>query len=107
MSSCCRVRLLVTVANVSLCSWLLSQRVVPYLVALLTDKASYVRAHALCALTHTLCQVATFPPSDAQVFTSYILPALSKLPSDQEIIVQLAFAECLPLVCTHLSGVCM
>ncbi len=71
---------------------------VPYLVSLLSDKASIVRAHAMVAVTHALCQVLTFPASDAQLFPSYILPAVSKLFNDSDIMVQLAFAESLPLV---------
>jgi hypothetical protein len=86
------------------------QKVVPFLVAVLSDKSSQVRAHALCALTHTLCRVTAFPQSDALLFPTYILPAVSKLQFDPDMIVQLAFAECLPLVgagYSFTSGLCI
>lgn len=76
----------------------LVQRVVPFLVSLLGDKYPLVRAHALCGLTHILAAVREFPAGDALLFPTYILPALSKLQFDPEMVVQLAFAEALPMV---------
>ncbi len=65
---------------------------------MLSDKSPHVRAHVLTALTHTLARVSAFPNSDALLFPTYVLPSVSKLQFDFEMVVQLAFAECLPLV---------
>lgn len=69
------------------------QRVIPYVIAMLSDPAAIVR----CAALETLCDifplVREFPPSDAKIFPEYILPMLSMLPDDPEESVRICYAS--------------
>lgn len=69
------------------------QRVLPYVIAMLSDPAAIVR----CAAVETLCEilplVRDFPPSDAKIFPEYILPMLSMLPDDSEESVRICYAS--------------
>ncbi|KAJ0091359.1 hypothetical protein Patl1_13370 [Pistacia atlantica] len=60
------------------------QRVLPYVIAMLSDPAAIVRSAALETLCDILPLVRDFPPSDAKIFPEYILPMLSMLPDDPE-----------------------
>ena len=72
------------------------QRIVPiYLHCLEDTNNAHVRATALRALTESLKSVNTISSSEADIFPLYILPALNRLVKDQEIVVRVAFAECL------------
>ena len=72
------------------------QRTVPYLVSLLSDPAAPVRAHALLGVASAVEGVRSFPPSDAALFSLYLLPLVEKLAADPEPLVQLAVAAALP-----------
>ncbi|CAN0372925.1 unnamed protein product, partial [Discosporangium mesarthrocarpum] len=52
------------------------QRLVPYTLTLLDDAVPTVRATALRSLRALLSMVTSFPPSDSNIFTLYIFPAL-------------------------------
>ncbi|KAJ7973771.1 Kinase family protein [Quillaja saponaria] len=69
------------------------QRVLPYVIVMLSDSAAIVR----CAAVETLCDilplVRDFPPSDAKIFPEYILPMLSMLPDDPEESVRICYAS--------------
>ncbi|PHU16738.1 hypothetical protein BC332_12433 [Capsicum chinense] len=69
------------------------QRVLPHVIAMLSDPAAIVR----CAAVETLCDilplVRDFPPSDAKIFPEYILPMLSMLPDDPEESVRICYAS--------------
>lgn len=69
------------------------QHVLPYIIALLSDKAAIVRCAALETLCDVLPLVRDFPPSDAKIFPEYILPMLSTLPDDPEESVRICYAS--------------
>uniref|UniRef100_A0A2P2JZ25 non-specific serine/threonine protein kinase n=1 Tax=Rhizophora mucronata TaxID=61149 RepID=A0A2P2JZ25_RHIMU len=69
------------------------QRVLPYIIAMLSDPAAIVRAAALETLCDILPLVREFPPSDAKIFPEYILPMLSMLPDDPEESVRICYAS--------------
>ncbi|XP_021741395.1 probable serine/threonine-protein kinase vps15 [Chenopodium quinoa] len=68
------------------------QRVLPYVIAMLSDTAAIVRCAALETLCDILPLVREFPPSDAKIFPEYILPMLSTLPDDPEESVRICYA---------------
>ncbi|KAG9157708.1 hypothetical protein Leryth_021228 [Lithospermum erythrorhizon] len=68
------------------------QRVLPYVVAMLSDPAAIVRCAALETLCDILPLVRDFPPSDAKIFPEYILPMLSTLPDDPEESVRICYS---------------
>ena len=72
------------------------QRVVPYVVSLLSDEVPYVRCSSLRVLVALLMSIETLPPFDSKVFPEYLLPALMRFPADPAESVRLAFAECVP-----------
>ncbi|GAB2292419.1 Serine/threonine-protein kinase [Dionaea muscipula] len=69
------------------------QRVLPYVIAMLSDPAAIVRSAALETLSDILPLVREFPPSDAKIFPEYILPMLSMLPDDPEESVRICYAS--------------
>lgn len=69
------------------------QRVLPFVVAMLSDPAAIVRCAALETLCDILPLVRDFPPSDAKIFPEYILPMLSMLPDDPEESVRICYAN--------------
>ncbi|XP_056167022.1 serine/threonine-protein kinase VPS15-like isoform X1 [Syzygium oleosum] len=69
------------------------QRVIPYVIAMLSDPAAIVRSAALETLCYILPLVRDFPPSDAKIFPEYILPMLSMLPDDPEESVRICYAS--------------
>ncbi|KAL7093690.1 hypothetical protein ACP275_11G054800 [Erythranthe tilingii] len=69
------------------------QRILPYVIAVLSDPAAIVRCAALETLCDILPLVRDFPPSDAKIFPEYILPMLSMLPDDSEESVRICYAS--------------
>jgi len=69
----------------------LLERVIPYLVFMLQDKYPRVRAEALSVLVDCLDLVKSVPPSDHNIFSGYIFPALEKL--DRNVAVRIALAQ--------------
>ncbi|CAN4090043.1 unnamed protein product [Withania somnifera] len=69
------------------------QRVLPHVIAMLSDPAAIVRCAALETLCNILPLVRDFPPSDAKIFPEYILPMLSMLPDDPEESVRICYAS--------------
>lgn len=69
------------------------QRVIPYVIAMLSDPAAIVRCAAIETLCDILPLVRDFPPSDAKIFPEYILPMLSMLPDDPEESVRICYAS--------------
>lgn len=69
------------------------ERLLPYILFLVNDPLPQVRAQALKILTQCLQLVRSMPRSDANIFPEYILPSLSWLTQDQEVIVRIAYAE--------------
>jgi len=68
------------------------ERVVPYIVYLLQDPVSpRVRSEALSTLVFALDKVRDVPPSDYNIFSGYIFPALERL--DRDVAVRIAMAQ--------------
>ncbi|KAK9863176.1 hypothetical protein WJX84_011949 [Apatococcus fuscideae] len=67
------------------------QRVVPYLLSMVSDGLASVRCTALRCLAKVLSAVENLVPSDAKVFTEYILPSVSLVPNDAEESVRVEF----------------
>ncbi|KZT00186.1 ARM repeat-containing protein [Laetiporus sulphureus 93-53] len=70
-------------------------RVVPYVVDLLHDDAAIVRASALRTLMQLLMLVTVITPSNAAIFPEYIIPAISHLVRDPEVLVRCMYAQCI------------
>lgn len=70
-------------------------RLVPYLVALLSDDVASVRAAALRALTQTLLLVRTISPSNVDVLPEYVLPNSRALATDPELLPRETYALCI------------
>ncbi|OCH92765.1 hypothetical protein OBBRIDRAFT_886008 [Obba rivulosa] len=70
-------------------------RMVPYVVDLLSDDAAIVRAAALRTLMQILMMVTVIAPSNAAIFPEYIIPATSHLVRDPEVSVRCMFAQCI------------
>ncbi|KAK9817197.1 hypothetical protein WJX72_010933 [[Myrmecia] bisecta] len=68
------------------------QRLVPYLLAMVSEPVAGVRAAALRCLARVLASVEVVPPSDSKIFNEYILPSLSLVPNDQEEMVRIEYA---------------
>eukprot|EP01029_Cantina_marsupialis_P021031 TRINITY_DN49_c1_g1_i14.p1 TRINITY_DN49_c1_g1~~TRINITY_DN49_c1_g1_i14.p1 ORF type:complete len:1254 (-),score=235.45 TRINITY_DN49_c1_g1_i14:262-4023(-) len=80
------------------------QRIVPFLVSILKDPVPAVRAFALRAISRVLECVEAPPPSEVDIVSQYVLPAMSYVPKqEEEEIVQLAFGECLPTLASCAS----
>ncbi|CAN1240841.1 Serine/threonine-protein kinase VPS15 [Linum perenne] len=69
------------------------QRVLPYVIVMLSDPVAIVRCAALETLCDILPLIREFPPSDAKIFPEYILPMLSMLPDDPEESVRICYAS--------------
>ncbi|EDO39636.1 predicted protein [Nematostella vectensis] len=69
------------------------ERLLPYMLFLVNDPLPQVRAQGLKTLTQCLHLVRNIPRSDANIFPEYILPSLSWLTQDAEVIVRIAYAE--------------
>ncbi|XP_047134081.1 phosphoinositide 3-kinase regulatory subunit 4 isoform X1 [Hydra vulgaris] len=67
--------------------------ILPYMFFLVTDSIPRVRAHSITAITKCLQIITILPKNEANIFPEYILPNLSQLVNDPEVIVQCAFAE--------------
>ncbi|KAF9586481.1 Serine/threonine-protein kinase [Lunasporangiospora selenospora] len=70
-------------------------RLVPYIVACLSDDVALVRAHALKTLAKMLEEVETLDVINVTIFPEYILPALQSFPTDKEVLVRSAYASCI------------
>ncbi|KAJ3412367.1 Serine/threonine-protein kinase [Chytridiales sp. JEL 0842] len=70
-------------------------RVVPYLVVLLSDDAAVVRATALKMLTQLVSLVESITPADANIFPEYILPSLRRFIQDPTVFVRATYAQCI------------
>ena len=69
------------------------ERLLPYMLFLVNNSLPQVRAQALKILSHCLQLVRSVPRSDANIFPEYVLPSLSWLTQDQEVIVRIAYAK--------------
>ncbi|GAA5934969.1 ubiquitin-binding serine/threonine protein kinase VPS15 [Sporobolomyces koalae] len=70
-------------------------RLVPYLVSLLSDEESVVRSMALRVLTQTLMLVQILTPANLDVISSYILPNTLPFSNDPELLPRVTYAMCI------------
>lgn len=70
-------------------------RVLPYLITMLSDRSASVRSAAIKSITHLLNLVWQLPDTDVDLFPEYILPHTKLLASDPEVSVRLAYAQCI------------
>jgi len=70
-----------------------THRVLPYLIALLSDPTPLVRAEAIALTSALLASVETLQPSDERVMPDYVLPAVSRCAHDPEELVRCALAR--------------
>ncbi|CEG71017.1 Putative VPS15 protein kinase [Rhizopus microsporus] len=73
-------------------------RLVPYLMCLLTDESALVRANAIKTLTRILCMVESISPINARIFPEYILPSLRSFTTDPDALVRSTYASCIALL---------
>ncbi|CAL1709651.1 unnamed protein product [Somion occarium] len=69
-------------------------RMVPYVVELLSDDSPSVRSAAIRTLMQILMLVTVITPSNASIFPEYIIPALTPLVRDPEVSVRCMYAQC-------------
>lgn len=69
------------------------ERVVPFLLYMARDEFAQVRAGAVRSITQCLSAIGRVPLSDANIFPEYILPEISHLVNDTDVVVRLALAE--------------
>eukprot|EP00794_Sanderia_malayensis_P015350 gene15350-16926_t len=69
------------------------ERLLPFMFHLVNDEVPRVRAHTIGTITKCLQYVKNVPRSEGNIFPEYILPNLSYLTNDPEVIVQIALAE--------------
>lgn len=68
------------------------ERIIPYIVYILQDPVSpRVRSEALNTLVECLDMVKDIPPSDYNIFSAYIFPALERL--DRDVALRIALAK--------------
>ena len=91
---CLRLIRRVVDADPTLMSGYLLDRVLPYILSVMTDPiCPSVRREALETLTHTLSLVKEVTPSENNVFIDYILPVLNKVTADKSSFVRAALSS--------------
>ena len=82
-------------------------RVLPYLVSLLNDKADIVKVTAIRTVTHLMALVTVVSPVNAHVFPEYILPRMQNFlegsPTKPSPLVRATYAACLGSLATSAS----
>lgn len=73
-------------------------RLLPYMMIMLSKKESRVQALCLKSLTGILSNIERLSPSDSNVFVDYILPILQQLPLNSSTLVKIALADCIGLL---------
>ena len=91
----CKLKALQLIVEYSkhLGSEVILERFVPYLIEMVHDPVSRVKAHALHALATCLTFVNQVPRGEANIFTEYILPGIDSCANDPSVPVRQAFAE--------------
>ncbi|OBZ87474.1 putative serine/threonine-protein kinase VPS15 [Choanephora cucurbitarum] len=73
-------------------------RLVPYLIVLLTDESALVRANGIKTLTQVLCLVESISPINARIFPEYIIPSIRPFSTDPNVLVRSTYASCIALL---------
>jgi phosphoinositide-3-kinase regulatory subunit 4 len=91
---CLRLIMRVVDADHSLMSGYILDRVLPYILCMVTDNSCpSVRREALETLTHVLSLVKEVSPSENNVFIDYILPVLNKVTLDKSSFVRASLSS--------------
>jgi len=75
------------------CDEIILELILPYMFYFVNDPIARVRAQMISTITRCVDLVTTLPRNEVNIFPEYILPNLSQLANDTEVIVQCAFAE--------------
>ncbi|TPX59254.1 hypothetical protein PhCBS80983_g02602 [Powellomyces hirtus] len=70
-------------------------RLVPYVMSLVDDTNSVVRANAVKTLTQLLSMVESITAPDGNIFPEYILPGLRRFTTDPDAFVRATYAQCI------------
>ncbi|ORX99188.1 ARM repeat-containing protein [Basidiobolus meristosporus CBS 931.73] len=70
-------------------------RLLPYIVSLLSDRVSLVRGSAVKAMTELLSTVETIAPINSNIFPEFIFPHLRRFATDPEIFTRTTYAACI------------
>ncbi|CAO3616553.1 unnamed protein product [Cunninghamella echinulata] len=73
-------------------------RLIPFIIVLLTDESALVRSNALKVLTEVLCIVESISPINARIFPEYIIPAIREFSTDPNVLVRTTYASCIALL---------
>ncbi|KAI8337040.1 hypothetical protein BC941DRAFT_513702 [Chlamydoabsidia padenii] len=73
-------------------------RLIPYVMVLLSDESALVRSNALKVLTQVLCIVESISPINARIFPEYILPSVREFATDPNVMVRTTYASCIALL---------
>ncbi|KAI9246797.1 armadillo-type protein, partial [Helicostylum pulchrum] len=73
-------------------------RLLPYIIVLLTDESSLVRANTIKTLTQVLCMVESISPINARIFPEYIIPSIRSFSTDPDVLVRSTYASCIALL---------
>ncbi|CAO3608965.1 unnamed protein product [Cunninghamella blakesleeana] len=73
-------------------------RLLPFVIVLLTDESALVRSNALKVLTEVLCIVESISPINARLFPEYILPVICEFATDPNVLVRTTYASCIALL---------
>ncbi|KAI8081764.1 uncharacterized protein BX664DRAFT_388695 [Halteromyces radiatus] len=73
-------------------------RLIPYVMILLSDESALVRSNALKVLTQVLCIVESISPINARIFPEYILPSVREFTTDPNVMVRTTYASCIALL---------
>lgn len=71
------------------------QRIIPLLLVAVEDVSAIVRVSALRAITALLTLVEKLDPIEVNYFPQYVFPCLARVSKDTELVVRMAFADCL------------
>lgn len=71
------------------------QRIVPFLLVALEDSYSLIKITSLRIISALTSIVEEFDPIEVNFFPQYIFPNLGRIARDNELIVRIAFAECM------------
>ncbi|CAO3595679.1 unnamed protein product [Absidia cylindrospora] len=73
-------------------------RLIPYVIVLLTDESALVRSNSLKVLTQVLSIVESISPINARIFPEYILPSVREFATDPDVMVRTTYASCIALL---------
>ncbi|VDK46071.1 unnamed protein product [Anisakis simplex] len=85
---------LATVADASICA----DRILPYMMHMLSDGRVQVRSEAVHSITHMLATLNNIPTNETRLFIDYLFPRLKIVSLDQSVLVRMSLAVNLGLL---------